>query len=67
MPVTLIGDGEMKYTCPMGELVFSSEPAECTICGMELKEMSSEQKENMNELIESHPVERLMEEIHQHE
>ncbi|MFC1563949.1 efflux RND transporter periplasmic adaptor subunit [candidate division KSB1 bacterium] len=58
--VTLIGDGEMKYTCPMPEdMVFSSQPGDCPECGMKLTEMTPEQAEQMHKLMESHEVERF--------
>lgn len=58
--VTLIGEGDMKYTCPMPEdMVFSSEQGKCPVCDMNLVEMTPEQKENMQKLIESHEVEHI--------
>ena len=50
--ITIIGAGEMLYKCPMkSDLVYSSQPGECTICGMELKEMTEDDKKNLNELM----------------
>ncbi|MCH8286066.1 hypothetical protein IIB79_05995 [candidate division KSB1 bacterium] len=46
--MVFIGVGDMKYTCPMkGDMVFSSEPGECPKCGMDMKEMTAEEMENM--------------------
>jgi len=55
--MTIIGKGEMKYTCPMQEhMVFSSEPGECPKCGMKLVEMTPEQKANMQKMMQKmHP------------
>jgi len=58
--VTLIGDGEMTHTCPMPEdMVFSSDEGKCPVCGMNLVEMTPEQKVKMEELIRTHEVEHV--------
>ena len=51
--MTIIGTGEMKYACPMkDDMVFSSEPGECPKCGMDMKEMTPEEMENMHEMMQ---------------
>ncbi|MCP3682149.1 MAG: efflux RND transporter periplasmic adaptor subunit [bacterium] len=67
--VTLIGEGDMKYTCPMPEdMVFSSEPGSCPECGMDLKEMTPDQVKQMNNLLETHEAEKykIFEETEEH-
>lgn len=51
--MTFIGTGEMKYACPMkDDVVFSSEPGECPKCGMDMKEMTPEEMENMHNMMQ---------------
>ena len=58
--VTIIGDGEMTHTCPMPEdMVFSDREGKCPECGMNLEEMTIEQKSNMEELLKTHEVEHI--------
>ncbi len=58
--VTLIGSGEMNYTCPMPEdMVFSSGRGDCEECGMKLKEMTEKQKKHLENLKKNHKIEQF--------
>lgn len=58
--VTLIGSGEMKYTCPMPEdMVFASAAGGCEECGMKLKEMNADEKAQLERLLKNHETERF--------
>jgi len=59
--VTLIGDGEMQYACPMEEcMVFSSVPdVPCPVCGMKLRKMEEKDYTRMKELQKSHKVQKI--------
>ena len=51
--MVFIGIGDMKYTCIMtGDKVFSHEPGKCPKCGMNLKEMTDEEMENMHTMMQ---------------
>ncbi|MFC1492342.1 heavy-metal-associated domain-containing protein [candidate division KSB1 bacterium] len=59
--VTLIGDGDMKYTCPMEVcMVFSATAdARCTECGMKLREMKPEDKDRLEKLQKEFKVKKI--------
>ncbi len=61
MFITLIGDGDMKYTCPMEEcMVFSATPdANCTSCGMKLREMTEKDKDRLKKLKKEYKVKKV--------
>ncbi len=49
--MTIIGFGDMEYTCPMAnDLVFSSEPGKCPKCGMNLIAMTPGQKAGLQKM-----------------
>ena len=57
LQMMVIGEGEMKYTCPMaGDKVFSSGPEKCPVCGMDLREMTGGDKERLEALQKDHTV-----------
>ncbi|MCH7782093.1 hypothetical protein IID62_03420 [candidate division KSB1 bacterium] len=50
--MVFIGVEDMKYTFPMkGDMTFSSEPGECPKCGMDMKEMTADEMENMHNMM----------------
>ncbi|MCP4724241.1 MAG: heavy-metal-associated domain-containing protein [bacterium] len=59
--VTLIGDGDMKYTCPMEvcQVFSATADARCTECGMKLREMKSEDKERLEKLLKEYKVKKV--------
>ncbi|MFC1553477.1 heavy-metal-associated domain-containing protein [candidate division KSB1 bacterium] len=59
--ITFIGEGDMKYTCPMPEcMMFSSDKdARCTECGMKLKAMDAKDNMHLLMLQETHKVKKI--------
>ncbi|MFC1728923.1 efflux RND transporter periplasmic adaptor subunit [candidate division KSB1 bacterium] len=55
--ITVIGEGDIMYTCPMQEdMVFSAKPVDCPVCGMHLRKMTPEDHERLRGLQEQYSV-----------
>ena len=58
--ITLIGDGEMRYTCLMvDDMVFSANSGECPVCGMNLVEMDDDHTKRLDNLQNMFGVKRI--------
>ncbi|MCH8286413.1 efflux RND transporter periplasmic adaptor subunit [candidate division KSB1 bacterium] len=60
--VTLIGEGEMLYTCLMrDDMVFSANPGICPECGMNLVDMDEDDRKRLDDLLKRYEVKRIKE------
>lgn len=59
--VTLIGEGDMNYTCSMSEhMVFSATAdVKCPECGMKLKEMTDKDKKHLETLLKTYKTKNV--------
>ena len=58
--VTLAGEAEMRYTCPMPEdMVFAADAGKCPVCGMNLIEMTEDDHKRLQKFQKNHPVKRV--------
>ena len=57
--ITVIGEGDIKYACPMpDDMVFSDKEGKCPKCGMDFKEMTEEDHNRFEELKKQYRIKK---------